>query len=113
MKYSAVHVGNVLRQPWAVAKRNELCKEMKIESANAMDILREAVPRAAYKLVDLMDNARSEELQSRNAKDIFQIIYGKPKERVEVSSNTENLTPAQIDALAALLPPELDPPKRN
>jgi len=105
--YSPVHVGNILRQPWARHEINLLCKELKITSA--MEIIERAVPAAALKLIELMDNpCSSDEIQGKNAKEILDRYLGKPKERVEHSGSLD-LDKLSDKDLAALLPPTIRP----
>lgn len=103
--FTPVHVGNVLRQPWAREKINLLCKELNITSA--MEIIERAVPSAALKLVELMDDPLStRETQGKNAKELLDRYLGKPKERVEHSGSLD-LDKLSDKDLAALLPPTL------
>lgn len=96
--YTPEHVGNVLRQPWARARINELLTE--VGAQGAIEMLERAVPAALLRKIELIDSSIPQVANSA-ATDILDRYLGKAKERIEHSGgiDLDRMTDKELAAL--------------
>ena len=79
--YTRLYVSAILRQPWA---RWRMIDEIKSESRDEFKRLLEEAGRSSIeKIIELRDNATSEQVQLSSAKELVDRWLGKPTEKVE------------------------------
>lgn len=97
--YTPEHVGNVLRQPWARTRINELLAEAGAQSA--VEMIERAVPAAVLKKIELLD-CGLKNVEDKASSDIIDRYLGKAKERIEHSGGID-LDHMSDKELAALI----------
>lgn len=87
--YTPLWVGEVVRQPWFKLRLSEL---FSVAEAGAVDdILTMQAGPSLLKLIDLRDNAKSEDIQFRSASEILNRRFGKAPQKVEVTGQMSHV----------------------
>lgn len=101
-RYTAVHVGNVLRQPWAKARMANELREMNADGLREM--IQTAAPAAFMRQIELAEDAATPAaVKERANENILDRMLGKPKENLEVT-RSDDLDKLSDKELLALLP---------
>lgn len=83
--FSAVMVGNTLRQPWALKLIADTQKE-RIEAVSY--VFKAAAVGSAKRLVQLAETASSEETKRKANLDVLEMLFGKAAQRIQVESTS-------------------------
>lgn len=101
--YTALHVSNILRQPWA---RERITRELRNAGIDDVrDMVANAAAASVFTLIEIRDDQNAPAaVRSATARSLLEQYLGKPKQAIEHSGTIDmnKLTDAQ---LAAMLPP--------
>ena len=84
--YKEMHVGRVLRQPWARQRLLDLLNEQGKDAI--AEVLRGECKNSIFTLVELRDTAESEQVRASCADKLLDRYLGRPTQHVEVSADT-------------------------